>query len=209
MHPTELQLNDYVDGVLSNTELRAVDQHIASCATCAREVEALRALTRRVAALPRSITPERDLRPEIRARMKQRGPLWNVRYQLAAAAVILVALSSMLTVSIVNRTRPSGFTDDRAHVRLIRRDAHALQREYSAEVRELEMVLRKSRGALSPSTVRILEDNLKIIDNAIREAQTAIAADPNSEMLIDLLRSAYERKLELLRQAAKSSPVTT
>jgi hypothetical protein len=35
-----------------------------------------------------------------------------------------------------------------------------------------------------------------------------MAADPNSELLVELLRSAYERKLELLRQAAKTSPVT-
>jgi hypothetical protein len=90
----------------------------------------------------------------------------------------------------------------------VSRDPATLERQYSDELRELEQVLRKSRGALAPETVRIMEDNLMIIDRAIREARAAMAADPNSELLVELLRSAYERKLELLRQAAKTSPVT-
>lgn len=209
MHITELQLNDFVDGDIDRAEAQRIEEHIASCADCRAEVAQLRALTQRVAALPRDIQPDRDLRSDIWRSVNQPSPLWGMRYRLAAAAVMLVALSSLLTLAVVNSVRSTGFaTDDRTDVRLVSRDYTELQREYGDEVRELEMVLRKSRGALAPSTVRILEENLKIIDNAIREARTALAADPNSEMLIDLLRSAYERKLELLRQAAKSSPVT-
>ena len=79
----------------------------------------------------------------------------------------------------------------RENVRLVGRDPGAIERQYSEEVQELEMVLRKSRGALAPETVRIMETNLKIIDEAISEAQAAIAADPNSDMLVDLLHQAH------------------
>ena len=205
MHATETQLNDYVDDALDGEEARRIEQHLADCATCTAEVAQLRALKTRLAGLPREIEPERDLRPLI----ARRNALWGVRYRLAAAAVLLIAVSSLLTLALVERTRTMGFASgDREDVRLVSRDVDALEREYSDEVRELEMILRKNRAALAPSTLRIVEENLAIIDSAIRESQTALAADPNSEMLVDLLRSAYERKLELLRRAARSSPAT-
>jgi hypothetical protein len=169
------------------------------------------ALDAALAALPREIRPERDLREDIWSRIHEprARTLWSARYTLAAAAVLLVALSSLITLAVINRERRMDFAaGHRDDVTLVASDAGTLERQYSEEVEELEMVLRKSRGALSPETVRILQENLTIIDSAIREAQSALAADPNSDMLVDLLRSAYQRKLELLRQAAESSPVT-
>jgi hypothetical protein len=53
----------------------------------------------------------------------------------------------------------------------------------------------------------LLQQNLRVIDRAIRESQDALEQDPNSELIHDLLRSAYQRKLELLRRAA--APATT
>jgi hypothetical protein len=138
----------------------------------------------------------------------RRRALWSVRYRLAAAAVVLIVASSAVTLMIVQSQRSGSFEPGGSDVRLVGLNSRALERQYSEEVHELELVLRKSRGALAPETVKILEDNLRIIDNAIREAKAALASDPQSDMLVDLLRSAYERKLELLRQAAKSSPMT-
>lgn len=164
-----------------------------------------------LAALPREIRPERDLRDDIWQRIHAPAPrtLWSVRYPLAAAAILLIALSSLITLAVMNTQRGTSVaTRQREDVTLVAADARAVERRYAREVEELEMVLRKSRGALAPETIRILEENLAIIDRAIREAQTALADDPNSDMLVDLLRSAYQRKLELLRQAAESSPVT-
>lgn len=212
MHLTETQLNDYLDGVLDAAETERMRQHIGECDACAREIEAIAAIKASLADLPLEIRPDRDLRAGIWQQIeapKHTRTLWSMRYPLAAAAVLLIAISSVMTLAIVSGRQPSEIgANYRENVRLVGRDPGAIERQYSEEVQELEMVLRKSRGALAPETVRIMETNLKIIDEAIREAQAAIAADPNSDMLVDLLRSAYERKLELLRQAAKSSPVT-
>mgnify|MGYP001171178869 CR=1 FL=1 len=69
-HPPETQLHDYVDGLLGETEQRAVERHVRACDACRAEVEALRALTARLAALPRAIAPETDLLPGIHARIR-------------------------------------------------------------------------------------------------------------------------------------------
>jgi hypothetical protein len=212
MHLDDTQLNDYLDGVLDADEAERVRRHIGECESCAREAEVLTSLKAAIVELPRDIRPERDLREGIWNRIEQpraARTLWSMRYSLAAAAVLLIAVTSVVTRALVMGTGDDEVgADYNSAVQLTSDDAGKLEREYSEEVQELEMILRKSRGALAPETVRIMEENLTIIDRAINEAQSALASDPNSEMLVDLLRSAYERKLELLRQAARSSPVT-
>ena len=212
MHLDEPQLNDYLDGVLDAAEAERVRRHIGECESCAREAEALASLKSAIVELPRDIRPERDLREGIWSRIEKprsARTLWSMRYPLAAAAILLIAVTSVVTRALVmGAGHDEVGADYNSSVQLTSDDAGKLEREYSEEVQELEMILRKSRGALAPETVRIMEENLTIIDRAINEAQAALASDPNSEMLVDLLRSAYERKLELLRQAARSSPVT-
>jgi hypothetical protein len=58
------------------------------------------------------------------------------------------------------------------------------------------------RSELDSSTVAVLERNLLIIDEAIRQSREALARDPNSPFLGRALTTALDRKLELLRTAA-------
>lgn len=69
-HPPEMQLHDYLDGLLGEAERRAVERHVRACEACRAELEALQALTARLAALPRTIAPETDLLPGIHARIR-------------------------------------------------------------------------------------------------------------------------------------------
>lgn len=62
-HPENL--SDYVDGSLALAASRAVEAHLATCAACRSEVESLRRLHLATAALPREISPVRDLWPAI------------------------------------------------------------------------------------------------------------------------------------------------
>lgn len=204
MHLTEQQLNDFVDQALDASDADAVSAHLQSCAQCTREIEALRALLERVNGLPASIMPARDLRPGIWARADQKS-LWHWRYPLAAAAILLIAITSTVTVLV---TRNEGgpvvrVTETPATVDLV-----TLENQYGPEVETMERMLREQREQLAPETVQILEENLAIIDKAIQEARAALISDPQSNMLGELLRSAYQRKLDLLKQAARSSAAT-
>jgi len=206
MHLTEAQINDLVDENLATRELTPALQHLASCAQCRAEVDELRTMLHRIAQLPKSIAPTRDLRSDMWAQA-DRKTLWTWRYPLAAAAVVLIALSSTITVLVLRPDQGPTITVTESQpvpsVDLVR-----LEREYSQEVEDLQRALRQNREALSPETVRILEENLRIIDAAIQEARTALANDPQSGMLGELLRSAYQKKVELLKQAARSSAQT-
>jgi len=66
----------------------------------------------------------------------------------------------------------------------------------------LERILQDGRGRLDSTTVRVLEQNLAVIDAAIAQARRAVAADSANLYLNSHLAETMRRKLELLRQAA-------
>lgn len=73
---------------------------------------------------------------------------------------------------------------------------------YDREIASLRRMLDTRRGELDTATVRVLEENLQLIDRAIEQSRQALARDPNSTFLVDHLNDALGRKVELLRTAA-------
>jgi anti-sigma-K factor RskA len=67
-HRSEAELNDYADGVLSSSAADEVERHLEICAECQDQVERIRALTARLAAIPRAAEPARDLWPLVAVR---------------------------------------------------------------------------------------------------------------------------------------------
>jgi hypothetical protein len=73
---------------------------------------------------------------------------------------------------------------------------------YDAAVADLERVLAEGRGRLDTATVRVLEQNIQVIDRAIDQARRAVAADTANAYLNSHLAETMRQKLDLLRQAA-------
>ena len=72
----------------------------------------------------------------------------------------------------------------------------------SSEISELQDLLKARRGDLEPETVRVVEENLAIIDAAVSQARAAVARDPASGFLNERLESALQKKVQLLRTVA-------
>ncbi len=109
---------------------------------------------------------------------------------------------------IASRTRPNGTTARRpaADPAVEATGSPAMAAgfdvaRYEATISELEQVLITHRAELDTSTVRVIEQNLAIIDGAVEEARRALAADPASRYLNTHLASQLRRKAQLLRQA--------
>ena len=73
---------------------------------------------------------------------------------------------------------------------------------YEREIRGLGRILDERRGELDSATVAVLEKNLAVIDQAIRQSREALVRDPRSRFLDQQLNSALDKKVELLRTAA-------
>ena len=72
----------------------------------------------------------------------------------------------------------------------------------SNEIDQLEALLATRRNELEPETVRVVEENLAIIDAAVNQARAAVERDPGSGFLSGKLESALNKKVQLLRTAA-------
>lgn len=222
----QVRLDDYLDGLLAESDRRALAAHARTCSRCREEVSRLRALLDDAAELPKSLEPARDLWPEIADRIRQRrvvsaelhrrGPraVWYRRVVWAAAAVLLIALSSTVTAILMNQRSASGIADARRPVAEPAPPGTALthlptwEAEYLRAMAELVTTLEDLRGSLPPKTVALIEANLRIIDQAIQESRVALAHHPNNEALGQMLAATYRRKLELLRQATRLATET-
>jgi hypothetical protein len=80
--------------------------------------------------------------------------------------------------------------------------AATLETVYGREIARLRRIIDERRALLDTATVNVIERNLTIIDQAIRESRAALARDPASALLNEQLNNALEQKVELLRTAA-------
>jgi anti-sigma factor RsiW len=72
---------------------------------------------------------------------------------------------------------------------------------YDRTVADLQRLFTTQRAHLDTSTVRILDQNLAIIDRAVADAERAVEADPSNMYLRSHLAATMRRKVELLRRA--------
>ncbi|MSS72389.1 MAG: hypothetical protein EXS64_12995 [Candidatus Latescibacteria bacterium] len=213
-HASQDRLNDYVDGLLPDPERQEVEQHLKGCAVCRREVEALRALLAGADALPKEVAPPRDPWPEIAARIAQpkvltagfsRPARWSVR-RFAAAAVLLVALSSTLTALVLQHRRIASMASvPRRQPATAFAAFEASEGDYIRAIAQISVAVNHQRDRLDPKTVAVIEKNLRIIDEAIQESRAALAKDPNSVERVFTVARMYETKIDLLRQVVDLS----
>lgn len=127
--------------------------------------------------------------------------------QLVAASIALIAASSVATWALgstpgadtVGRAAASPTESVVAPASLIA----PAPPDLAAELASLERVLVEARASLDPNTVRVLERNLGVVEQAIADSRRALAQDPGNDFLAQHLRRVYERKLEYLRDAAR------
>ena len=73
---------------------------------------------------------------------------------------------------------------------------------YDREIERLRAIVIERSAELDPRTVAVLENSLKVIDDAISQSRAALARDPASRFLNKQLNNALDKKLELLRTTA-------
>jgi predicted kinase len=119
--------------------------------------------------------------------------------QLVAAGVALMVISSATVWAVLDRG-PGG---EQAPTSAAASSSQVPVQfaSYETTVRTLEQELEQRRADLDPATVAVVEENLKIIDEAIEEARAALADDPSSSYLTTHLAQTMQRKVDLLQRA--------
>lgn len=225
-HPKSEVLSEYMDGELSPREVAELEAHLAECAGCSALLRDLERVRSQAKALPDRY-PTRDLWPGIERTIRQgeaRDPQvielrpsdWpppSVRekrglrlsyFQAAAAGLVLALFSGALGGILSARpgtTSPDALATPPALAELVGMADPGLG-EAAREADRLEEVLARHGDELDPTTARILENNLEVIDQAIRESVRALEADPGNAFLKDHLARSVEAKANYLKEAA-------
>jgi anti-sigma factor RsiW len=212
--PWTARLSDYLDGELSDGERRALERHLGACPACTAALAGLVQVVERARALP-DRPPAADLWSGVAARIAEapspaelravRGRRWAFSLPQLAAAALAVAVASgggawllaRYTTPVPVATAPAPALPAPAVL-----PAGLAGARYDAAVADLERVLAENRGRLDSTTVRVIEQNLAVIDRAIADARRALAADPGNSYLNTYLAHTMRRKIDLLRQAA-------
>ena len=164
-------------------------------------------LDRALAGLPRELPPESDLWPSIAAKLEpRRAPRrW---LPLAAAAVLLVVSSSLITARVVRRSATPAApvatvappaTPDAGGVRPASfGPGHSLDSEYAAARQQLAATLAQRIDRLPSSARQRIEDNLAQLHRATDEINAALALQPGDALLEELLLNTYQDELAVL-----------
>lgn len=165
-----------------------------------------------------------------RRRARNRAALRDLRVPLAAAAATLVLATAGATALVVRTEGGAGGRDaelagriaappggpggvagtaagadgDRMDVDGVTlADFRRLESDYARAAEELLAAL--DGADVSAETSRLVRENLRTIDRALQESREALAREPGSPLLRQLVLAAHEQKLDVLRRAARLS----
>jgi hypothetical protein len=210
------RLSEYIDGELDGAERDALEAHLAGCGQCYATLADLRDVVARAKTLA-DREPAQDLWSGIRAGITGNQPvrlsdrrdrLVRRRFsltaaQLLAASIALVLMSSSaMWLALRNEKTPQPTP---SAVDLSHRSDQFRQARWKVQsdqaIAELQDALEQNESKMDTATVRIVRENLAVIDRAIAQAQHALRRDPGNTYLNQHLAKAMRQKIELLRRA--------
>jgi anti-sigma factor RsiW len=212
MHPSDLDLSDYVDGALDAGEREPVTEHLEHCQGCQALVADFIELRRASAALGTMEPPARTwaridqaLREssvegrqstshaKAEAGRYVRGWPWLA----AAAALVLATAGSVWLV----RAPFGGETPpiEAATAQAVEAELAQAEQHYQNAINGLEQIANAEKGALDPTTAVTLQENMGVVDQAINESRAALKAQPASDPARRSLLDSFKAKIELLQ----------
>jgi anti-sigma factor RsiW len=211
------RLDEWVDGALPPGAASEVQAHLASCALCRERERRLRQVLAHAASLPRSVTPPRDLWPEIARRVgRERSRSWPAGgwqpWALAAAAMVVVSVAAVLWTgrapSAVRTVEiPVATPEARLATWPIVSDPvlAAAERDYEAAAAALLEALQERQSRLAPETLAAVRGNLEVIDRALVQVREALVKNPSNPELSRMLVSTHRKKVDVLSRVVKLS----
>ncbi len=156
------------------------------------------------ARLRQAIPPERDLWPGIEAAIGQPARRrWTPYFAQAAAVLLLVAGSSFVTYTVMDKEtvvveRPvdGGLVLEQASFG----GQYELSNGYKLARTDVETQMQHELEKLSPEARAGVEQNLAVIRDAIAEINAALEQEPGNALLQALLMKTYREELAVMRK---------
>jgi len=116
------RMDDYLDSALPENEQKTIDAHLTECDHCRRQIRSTQALLCQAAALPKTIEPDHDLWPAVKANIQASGMRhrsitelarlrWNWRVAAVLVAIAALMLAAMIVFTNHRESRPNSEPD--------------------------------------------------------------------------------------------------
>ena len=158
-----------------------------------------------LASLPRELEPTRELWPGIAAGMRRSAPDTTARWPMAlAASLALVSLVGALSWSIL---RERG---GRTLSALPAFNAQVLfeppqSKDYVAARAELQTLFEARLQLLAPATQVEVRADLETLRKANADIRAALARDPASPLLLQLMRNTWQQEINLYTSVSRTT----
>lgn len=212
MHPSDLNLSEYVDNSLDAGQRAIVTEHLGGCPVCRALVADFSELRRASAALGTMEPPARtwariehslrgssvDGRPTAQGPVEVGHDLRGLPWLAAAAALVLVTAGSVWLVRtpLGRETAPAIET---ATAQAVEAELAQAEQHYEKAITGLEQIANAEKGTLDPKTAATLQENMGVVNQAIDESRAALNAQPASDPARRSLLDSFKAKIELLQ----------
>ncbi|HYV51582.1 MAG TPA: zf-HC2 domain-containing protein [Dongiaceae bacterium] len=222
-------LDAYVSGELDTTARESLLLHLKGCTSCREEADTLARIVNDAGALPRSLEPPSHLwwriaealreGPQAEPRVPRvRTPSSRFRFALAAAALVAVFGVAVLIAprghdATTGTTANAPGSENQPDVVVISDNAKPQPSDWARLIWTLEEESLSAEKAVftglagidaeALARASVVEPALDALDIAINETVDAMRLEPQNPGLARALTGYYERKLELLRVAAR------
>jgi hypothetical protein len=162
-----------------------------------------KSLDEQLRALPCAVEPPQDLWPAIQSSIQPRRSL---RWPLAMAASLAVAVSGWLYAWKVLHAGSSTAPNELLSGEMSAVSFAPLQQPgYLRAHAQLESLFRERLSLLQPDTRAKIEANLQVIRSADDNIRRALASDPASPMLLELLESNQQQEINLYTTVVRNT----
>lgn len=160
------------------------------------------------ASLATEITPERDLWPQIGATIStQRRTRWTTVFAQAAAVILLVGATSIITYQFTKFDEPTAsiepvpFPGDLTLTSAsFGGGDYQLSSDFKLARSNLQADLDVELLRLSPESRAVVERNLRLIRGAIEQINDALEKEPDNVLLQELLIRTYREELAVMQK---------
>lgn len=202
-------ISDHIDRLLNRRKTQALEQHLKECSACGELLNEMRMIAGG-AKVMKSVLPSENLWSGIESEIRKntrKSPLWWSRirefFRFSFYSRELAFSGSGLLAGLVLMTLfyygTSFIQTDRSIPEQVGSNQfQEVDRHYQLAIEALNQAISEQNVELSPELAAVFEENLEIIDDAIRSFRTAMNEYPEDQEANEYLLICYRKKLELL-----------